>query len=89
MVGCRHGAKNTLDQNYLYFAEKWGAEIIPETKAKKIEQLQMVIASKPKVQLHISQARNRLRANKVIVAAGVLGTVEFLLRNRDRIQNTT
>ncbi|MCZ7669401.1 MAG: hypothetical protein M5U34_20590 [Chloroflexi bacterium] len=24
MVGCRHNAKNTLDKNYLYFAEKWG-----------------------------------------------------------------
>ena len=22
MVGCRHGAKNSLDFNYLYFAEK-------------------------------------------------------------------
>ena len=27
MVGCRHNAKNTLVKNYLYFAEKWGAEI--------------------------------------------------------------
>jgi cholesterol oxidase len=24
MVGCRHDAKNTLDKNYLYLAEKWG-----------------------------------------------------------------
>ena len=27
MVGCRYNAKNTLDKNYLYFAEKWGAEV--------------------------------------------------------------
>ena len=26
MVGCRHNAKNTLVKNYLYFAEKWGAQ---------------------------------------------------------------
>jgi cholesterol oxidase len=31
MVGCRHHAKNTLDKNYLYFAEKLGAEVRPET----------------------------------------------------------
>ncbi len=31
MVGCRHGAKNTLDKNYLWFAERLGAEVRPET----------------------------------------------------------
>lgn len=29
MTGCRVGAKNTLDKNYLYFAEKLGAEVYP------------------------------------------------------------
>ena len=33
MVGCRHGAKNTLDKNYLWFAEKRGVRIFPETRA--------------------------------------------------------
>ena len=37
MVGCRENAKNTLDKNYLWFAEKKGAEILPETRAWKIE----------------------------------------------------
>ena len=32
MVGCRHGAKNTLVKNYLWFAEKLGVEIIPERR---------------------------------------------------------
>src|SRR5207249_2744733 len=32
MVGCRHGAKNTLDQNYLYLAEKRGVTIEPESR---------------------------------------------------------
>ena len=29
MVGCRYNAKNTLDKNYLYFAEKRGAQSSP------------------------------------------------------------
>ena len=32
MVGCRYGAKNTLDKNYLYFAQKNGATLLAETK---------------------------------------------------------
>ena len=31
MTGCRHGAKNTLNENYLYLAEKAGAVIHPMT----------------------------------------------------------
>ncbi|MFC2102196.1 GMC family oxidoreductase, partial [Bacteroidota bacterium] len=37
MVGCRENAKNTLDKNYLWFAEKLGVTILSETKAWKIE----------------------------------------------------
>src|SRR5574341_1862469 len=36
MAGCRHNAKNTLVKNYLYFAEKWGAEIRAEALVKNI-----------------------------------------------------
>lgn len=32
MVGCRYGAKNTLDKNYLYFAQKNGATLLAQTK---------------------------------------------------------
>ena len=30
MVGCPHGAKNTLVKNYLWFAERAGVEVMPE-----------------------------------------------------------
>ena len=30
MVGCPHGAKNTLVKNYLWLAERAGAEVLPE-----------------------------------------------------------
>ncbi len=39
MMGCRHGAKNTLDQNYLYLAEKRGAQILAETKVVDVRPL--------------------------------------------------
>ena len=39
MVGCREGAKNTLLKNYLWFAEKRGAEIVPEREVVDIRPL--------------------------------------------------
>lgn len=36
MVGCRVGAKNTLDQNYLYFAEKWGAQVLEKQFVERV-----------------------------------------------------
>ena len=39
MMGCRYGAKNTLDLNYLYLAEKNGARIFPETKVVDVRPL--------------------------------------------------
>ena len=86
MVGCRFGAKNTLDRNYLFFAEKWGARIFPETLATRISRV-------PEGGYRVETRRSTawlpsrgptFRAPKVIVAASVLGTVPLLLRNRDR-----
>jgi len=84
MVGCRFGAKNTLDKNYLYFAERFGARVIPETKAIRL----VPVDGSYDVETRSTTAlfggrRGRLRAERVIVAAGVLGTVELLLKNRD------
>jgi hypothetical protein len=39
MMGCRYGAKNTLDQNYLYLAEKRGAQVFAETKVVDVRPL--------------------------------------------------
>ncbi len=39
MMGCRYGAKSTLDLTYLYLAEKRGAMIFPETKVVNVEPL--------------------------------------------------
>ena len=39
MVGCRFNAKNTLDKNYLYFAEKRGAKVMAETRVVDVRPL--------------------------------------------------
>ncbi len=36
MVGCRYNAKNTLPKNYLYFAEKNGAEVRAEVEVTNV-----------------------------------------------------
>ncbi|HSM57124.1 MAG TPA: GMC family oxidoreductase [Candidatus Sulfomarinibacteraceae bacterium] len=94
MVGCRHNAKNSLDKNYLYFAEKWGAEIRPESNVIDIRPLSTGGAdgagSEPRYEVvyerstaWIFKRKQRVRARNVIVSAGVLGTVNLLLQCRD------
>jgi len=84
MVGCRFGAKNTLDRNYLYFAERFGAKVVPELKVERISttpqgyQLQTTRST-----AIFAEPGPTFYAKRVILAAGVLGTVELLLKNRD------
>jgi len=81
MVGCRHGAKNTLDQNYLYLAEKRGLTIIPETEATAIHPLKeggYRIESRSTTTL-FANAKKPLLCRGVVVSAGVLGSMKLLL----------
>jgi cholesterol oxidase len=85
MVGCRFGAKNTLDKNYLFFAETWGTRVFEELKVTRLVPAHggYEVETERSTAL-FSPAGPRLRGKYVIVAAGVLGTVELLLRNRDQ-----
>lgn len=90
MVGCRHNAKNTLPKNYLYFAERYGAEIIPEMTVRDIRPLRGVQADGARYQVHYRRTTGwrhasgePLRAKNVIVSAGTLGTLRLLFRCRD------
>ena len=84
MVGCRHGAKNTLVKNYLWFAEKLGVKIFPERQVTEIRPLgaadgsdgYAVTAERSGSWLH--RGRRTLRAKGVVVAAGALGTNHLL-----------
>lgn len=90
MVGCRYNAKNTLPKNYLYFAEKQGAIIIPEVKAQDIQSLPAGQADGARFEVIYQRSTTllggtprRVRTRNVIVAAGTLGTLELLFRCRD------
>jgi cholesterol oxidase len=82
MVGCRYEAKNTLDRNYLRLAEEGGATVHPEREATLIRRVAggwEVETRHPGAWL---RTRPRLfRAEQVVLAAGVLGTLELLLRS--------
>ncbi len=83
MVGCRENAKNTLDRNYLWFAEKLGAEIIPETKAEKISFSNDIYeVETQKITSFFSSGKKTFRSKNIVVAAGALGTLELLLKQK-------
>ncbi|MDH4130952.1 MAG: GMC family oxidoreductase [Gemmatimonadota bacterium] len=90
MVGCRHNAKNTLPKNYLYFAEKLGVEILPDTTVRDIRPLDGHQGDGARYEVTSRRttgfrhhARGPFRARNVIVSAGALGTLRLLFRCRD------
>jgi cholesterol oxidase len=88
MVGCPHGAKNTLVKNYLYFAEKRGAQVTPERTVVDIRPLGPADGSEGyEVESVRSGAWLRKdarvhRARGVVISAGPLGTNKLLQRCR-------
>ncbi|MCP5511947.1 MAG: GMC family oxidoreductase [Leptospiraceae bacterium] len=88
MVGCRFNAKNTLDKNYLYFAEKNGVVILPETKATKLVPLGDNGSSGYRIETKsttgfMGNPKKNLTAKSVVLSAGVLGTMELLLKMKE------
>ncbi|WP_045743030.1 FAD-dependent oxidoreductase [Actinoplanes rectilineatus] len=76
MIGCRVGAKNRLDVNYLHLAERAGAVVHPDTE---------VTALRPdgdgwRVETRTGQVHT---AGQVVLAAGALGTQRLLHAMRD------
>ncbi|MEZ5071995.1 MAG: GMC family oxidoreductase [Bacteroidales bacterium] len=84
MTGCRFGAKNTLDKNYLYLAERGGAEVRAGQKVRSIRPLdgkhgstgyEIDVISSTK----LFRKRSKVRCRGIVLAGGVLGTVRLLL----------
>src|SRR5581483_5702569 len=85
MVGCRHNAKNTLRKNYLWFAEKYGVEILPERHVTDIRPRNddgsegyEVASERPGA--WVRKRRETFTAKGVVVSAGAVGS-NWLLRS--------
>jgi cholesterol oxidase len=88
LSGCDVGAKNSLDRTYLAQAQRHGAVIRPRSKAVWIAPLPGRTGYRVGLIDPLQRGRKASRivvtAREVVVAAGVLGTVELLLACRDR-----
>ncbi|HEY2334797.1 MAG TPA: GMC family oxidoreductase [Solirubrobacterales bacterium] len=88
MVGCRHGAKNTLVKNYLWFAEKLGVRIEPERQVTEIRPLGQsdgssgYVVTSERSGAWLRKQRRTVTARGVVVAAGALGTNNLLANCR-------
>jgi cholesterol oxidase len=91
MMGCQHGAKNTLDKNYLYLAEKRGAQVFAETRVVDVKPLGSAgdgsegyevtaVTSTAWVDPH----PRRFTCRGVVFAASSLGTMELLFSLKDK-----
>ncbi|MEK7438313.1 MAG: GMC oxidoreductase [Pseudomonadota bacterium] len=85
MTGCRHNAKNSLDKNYLYLAEKLGAVIQPESLVTGVRPLAAddgadgyCVDWQPGATR--KGAGGALRCRGAVFAGGVLGTLELMLQ---------
>ena len=86
MVGCRHGAKNTLVKNYLWFAENNGVTIQPERTVTSVEPLgkadgtEGYAVTSQRTGAWIRSESRTITAKGVVFAAGALGTNRLLAR---------
>jgi len=81
MVGCRHNAKNSLDKNYLYFAEAEGAKVFPE---RTVVDVAAISGGGYRITSHKSGAwtdkdPQELTSRGVVFSAGVLGTMKLMM----------
>ncbi|MFD4607598.1 GMC family oxidoreductase N-terminal domain-containing protein [Streptomyces sp. NPDC058440] len=84
MTGCRHGAKNTLNENYLYLAEKAGAAVHPMTTVVSVTDDSRggyAVATLPTDDKKKGAGR-LFTAPRVVLAAGTYGTQTLLHRMR-------
>ena len=84
MTGCRHNAKNTLVKNYLYLAEKGGAEVRALTTVTSVRPMPgggyeiRARRTNKRFRPHL-----RFTAEQVVFSASTMGTQKLLHKMRD------
>ena len=90
MMGCRYHAKNSLDQNYLYLAEKAGARVFAETKVVDVRPLEGSPEGNKGYEVFtvpstvMPGGRRRFTCGGVVFAASALGTLDLLFRLKEK-----
>ena len=89
MTGCRYNAKNTLDKNYLYFAQKHGAEILAENEVIDVQPIDKADGSQGyevtiKSSTKLFKKQKTITTRGVIFSGGVLGTVKLMLKLKQK-----
>src|ERR1022692_3758461 len=91
MVGCRYNAKNTLDKNYLYLAEKHGARVFAETRVVDVAPLNGKPDGSEGYEVRtenstawIRREPQRFTCRAVVFAASALGTMDLLFRLKQK-----
>ena len=91
MMGCREGAKNTLDLNYLYLAEKRGAKVFAETRVVDVRPLDGVVDGSHGYEVRTVNSMSRFHGGArrftcrgVVFSASSLGTMELLFHLKDK-----
>ncbi|MFQ5876050.1 MAG: GMC family oxidoreductase, partial [Dehalococcoidia bacterium] len=79
-VGCNVHAKNTLDLNYLFVAEKRGADVKPNHEVRMIRPLEEGYAVEGRRLENGQWVAFSLQSRYLVLAAGALGSTELLLR---------
>ncbi|WIM89529.1 GMC family oxidoreductase [Candidatus Mycobacterium wuenschmannii] len=84
MTGCPHNAKNTTERNYLYLAEKAGAQIHPMTTVIDVRESPTggYLVETVRSGRWFSKERRIWSADQVVFAAASIGTQELLHRLR-------
>jgi len=83
MVGCRYNAKNRLDKNYLFLAEKGGAVVHPDHQVVDVEALASGGYRLTTRKQGTILARSRTyTAQQIVFSAGALGTTRLLMKLR-------
>jgi cholesterol oxidase len=87
MTGCRHGAKNSLDKNYLYLAEKKGLTLLADTEVVHVTPLPEAHRGYRLRALegrsYFQRTERTFEAKNVIFSGGALGTNSLLLRLKE------
>lgn len=91
LMGCKHNAKNTLDKNYLYLAEKDGAKVFAETQVVDVRPLNGKPDGSDGYEIHtecstswFNKRRRVFRCRSVVFAASSIGTMELLFKLKQK-----